>query len=206
MKPKELVEAGYDHMAEQYLASKSAGDQALLAALEDLASRLVPGANVLDLGCGAGVPATQWLAQRFVVTGVDISARQLDLARQHVPAAHFIRSDMSSLEFPPNTFDAVVALYSIIHVPRDEQPDLLNRIYSWLKPSGTFLATWAMSEWEGDEKNWEGWGAPMWWSHYDAQTNLAMLRAAGFTIAWAEPRTSGSAGETWMWALAKRDT
>ena len=34
---------------------------------------------MLDLGCGAGVPATRWLADRsFTVTGMDVSARQLE--------------------------------------------------------------------------------------------------------------------------------
>ena len=44
-----------------------------------------PGASVLDLGCGAGVPTTQELAQCFRVTGVDISARQVALAQQNIP-------------------------------------------------------------------------------------------------------------------------
>ena len=40
---------------------------------DDLAARLEPGARVLELGCGGGTPETQRLAQRFALTGVDIS-------------------------------------------------------------------------------------------------------------------------------------
>ena len=107
---------------------------------------------------------------------------------------------MTELDFPAASFDAVVAFYSIIHVPKAEQPALVSRIHRWLRPGGKFLATWAMSEWEGEDENWEGWGAPMWWSHYGADTNLALLREAGFVIQSAEARTSDD--ETWLWVLA----
>ena len=54
--------------------------------------------------------------------------------------------------------------------------------------------------------HWEGWGAPMWWSHYGQDENLDMLREAGFEIGTAEVRTSTFAGgeERWLWVLGKR--
>ncbi len=200
---KRLVEAGYDHMAEQYLAGKKTDDPVTLAALEEMARGLPDGATVLDLGCGAGVPVTRWLAGRFAVTGVDISARQLELAREQVPGATFLKADMAALDFPPATFDAVVSFYAIIHVPRGEQARLVARIHRWLKPGGAFLALWAVGEWEGTEADWEGWGAPMWWSHYGQEANLAMLQAAGFAITSAEARTHED--ERWLWVLARRE-
>jgi SAM-dependent methyltransferase len=200
---RRIVEAGYDQMAEQYLATKDAADPVLLGALERFAGLVPAGAPVLDLGCGAGVPVTRWLAERFAVTGVDVSARQLELARQHVPGGTFIKSDMTALDFPPETFAGVTAFYSIIHVPRAEQPALVARIHRWLRPGGAFLATWAVHDWEGAEADWEGWGAPMWWSHYDQAGNLALLQAAGFALPWAEVLSSG--GETWLWVLATKE-
>ena len=41
--------------------------------------------RVLDLGCGAGVPIARRLAERYKVTGVDISERQIMLVRRNVP-------------------------------------------------------------------------------------------------------------------------
>jgi hypothetical protein len=51
-----------------------------------------------------------------------------------------------------------------------------------------------------------GWGAPMRWSHYDGETNLALLREAGFATLRAEARTTrGARGdETWLWVLAQK--
>lgn len=199
MDPRQQVKAGYDRIAEQYLAAKKADDPVMLAALESLADG-VPTGSALDLGCGAGIPVTRWLAQQFATTGVDVSARQLELAREHVPDATFVQSDMTQLAFPSGSFDIVVAFYAIIHVPREEQLALVSRIHGWLKPSGKFLATWAIDAWEGADEDWEGWGAPMWWSHYDADANLAMLRNSGFHIESAQRHTQGD--ETWLWVRA----
>jgi SAM-dependent methyltransferase len=201
-----VVEAGYDRVAERYLASKDPEDPTTLAALEELSRGFSPGAGVLDLGCGAGVPVTRWLARRFAVTGVDVSARQLELARRHIPRANLIKADMTDLSFEAESFDAVVAFHSIIHVPRAEHPALLGEIRRWLRPGGAFFATWALGAWEGEEEAWEGWGAPMLWSHHDGETNLKLLRDAGFAVERAEARTtSGARGdESWLWVLARK--
>lgn len=42
----------------------------------------------------------------------------------------------------------------------------------------------------------------MWWSHYGATENLALLRAAGFAIEVAEERSEGD--EIWLWVLARK--
>ena len=103
---------------------------------------------------------------------------------------------------PPESFDVVTAFWSIIHVPRAEQPALVNRFHGWLRPGGAFLANWALTAWEGEEEDWDGRGAPMWWSHLGAEENLAMLRAAGFAVERGE--TLGDEPERWLWVLARK--
>jgi 2-polyprenyl-3-methyl-5-hydroxy-6-metoxy-1,4-benzoquinol methylase len=105
------------------------------------------------------VPVTRWLAHRgFAVTGVDVSAKQLELARTYVPDGTFLKADMTELVFGPESFDAVVAFHSIIHVPRTEHPALLESIHRWLEPGGALLATMTVTNYEGREEDWEGWG------------------------------------------------
>jgi 2-polyprenyl-3-methyl-5-hydroxy-6-metoxy-1,4-benzoquinol methylase len=100
------------------------------------------GGAVLDIGCGCGVPlARDLVASGYAVTGVDLSAVQIRRARQLVPTARFLHADATQLRFPSSTFDAVVSLYALIHVPLDEQPPLLDRVGGWLRPGGWFLAT-----------------------------------------------------------------
>ena len=197
---KRLVAAGYDQIADDYLAGKAPLGAATEALLRGLTAGLRPEARVLDLGCGAGVPVTRWLASRHRVVGVDFSARQLALARELVPGAALVRADMGALAFAPGSFDAVVSCYAIIHLPREEHPALLASIARWLKQGGRFLATWPLTDWEGREENWLDWGAPMWWSHHDEATNLRLLREAGFAIERSEVREGA---ERWLWALCR---
>lgn len=200
--PRELVRDGYDLIAGNYLATKDAEDPVLPDFLGQLVSGLPPDGLALDLGCGAGVPATAFLSKRCHTIGLDFSPAQLTLAEQLVPDATFVLGDMTELDFPSGSFDVVCALWSIIHVPRDQQPRLLQDVFDVLKPGGKFLATCALSDWEGEDPDWNGWGARMWWSHFGAEENLRMLRAAGFLILKEKKLTS--VGEQWLWVLAQR--
>lgn len=153
---KDKVEAGYDAIAEHYLAwSAQIADDPRARYLDELDRRLDDNAAVLELGCGAGVPSTRELAERHDVLGVDLSQQQLDLARANVPGARFEKADMTALDFPDGQFDAVAAFYSILHVPRAEQPALIANIARWLKPGGLFLASLGVGTPDVTE-NWLG--------------------------------------------------
>ena len=95
---KQLVEKSYDRCAAAYEAARRGTAHPELGLLID---RLPEDAHLLDLGCGAGVPVAQTLAYHFAVTGVDISGEQVRRARNNVPIARFIHSDIMALEFPP---------------------------------------------------------------------------------------------------------
>ena len=202
-----LAELGYDKVAERYLAAVEAteGDPRLRF-LGELAARLPEGARVLDLGCGAGEPNARLLAQRFAVTGVDVSARQLELARRAVPDATFLHADMLEVELPAASFDAAVALYAIAHVPRERHAELLARIAGWLRPGGLFLASLGCSDEPGAiEPDWLG--APMYFASFDPATNRRLLREAGFELLHDERlamREGGGGLATFHWVLGRR--
>ena len=198
---QDQVRTGYDRIAEDYLASKSALDPEAEDLLSELLEGSAPDAPVLDLGCGAGVPVTQWLAERRQVLGVDLSRRQLALCRRYVPSAWLLQADLTDLALRDASCGSVVSMYAIIHVPREEHRSLLERVYRWLLPGGAFLATWPMNEWEGEEQDWFGWGATMWWSHFGRDANLAMLESTGFKIERAVDRHGD---ESWCWVLARK--
>ncbi len=209
--PKQLVASGYDRIAQRYLelAQRNlAGDttSARMRYLHKLLERLPTDAQILELGCGAGVPCTQMLAQHGHVTGVDISAAQIALARQHIPDATLIQSDMMTLTFPPASLDVVVAFYSIIHLPCSEQAVLIERLAAWLRPGGWFLANLGASNDPGSiEPEWLG--TAMYWSSYDAQTNLDLISQAGFTLVETDTLIDDEDGEpvSFLWILARKD-
>jgi len=137
----QTVARGYDEIADRFAEwAAQIEDDPRRRFREELSARLRDGARVLELGCGAGGSDTAALAQRFRVTGVDISREQVRRARRNVPSAEFIQADMTELELPRESFDSVAAFYSFNHVPRDLLPALFARIGSWLRPRGPFLA------------------------------------------------------------------
>ncbi len=193
---KLAVAAGYDRIADVYLHWRERTPKQRITTYLDRVTELLPNsARVLDLGCGGGVPYAATLSERFDVIGVDISARQVALARRLVPGAAFLRGDMSSLAFRPGTFDAIIALYSIIHVPREEHEPLLQRLFELLQPGGRLLAVLGNNDWEGRESDWLAPGVEMYWSHFGAETNQRMVERAGFRTldAQIEPDPLGGA-------------
>jgi SAM-dependent methyltransferase len=204
---KRLVEAGYDKIAQQYLAWTKKGDSPRVRYLQPILDRLpAESAKVLDLGCGAGIPCAQILSLHAHVTGVDISAAQIALAQQHVPEATFLQADMMAVDFPPDSFDAVAALYSVIHLPRIEQGVLLSRVARWLRPHGQLLVNVGVSDDPGFiDPEWLG--APMYWSSYDAQTYLDLIRRAGFSVRSADHVSEDEDGQTvvFFWIRAEKN-
>jgi ubiquinone/menaquinone biosynthesis C-methylase UbiE len=179
--PRRIVRAGYDRVADWYLAARRVGDDADL--LPALVARLAAGDTVLDAGCGAGVPfMADLLAADLAVVGLDLSAAQLALARTRVPGAHLVHGDLTALPFADASFAGLISIYAVIHVPRTEHPAVFSEFRRVLRPGGAALLCLGAGDLPEDHDP-ESWlGAPMYWSHYDAATNLDLLDAAGFTI------------------------
>lgn len=202
--PKRLVQSGYDGLRSAYRLHHEALDPARYVPwLEDLAARLPTAGRVLELGCGDGIPAARFLSPRFEYLGVDLSPVQIELARQQVPDAAFEVGDMTRLRFDENSFDAVLALYSIIHVPLDEQPALFDSIFRWLKPGGLFLAVLGAETWTGTETDWIQPGTSMYWSHTDPATYRVWLETAGFSLLENVHIPEGNGAHTFF--LAKKN-
>jgi SAM-dependent methyltransferase len=147
--PVEMVQRGYDHLSHRYRGDEDTPAE-YTPWLTELQRRLPAGADVLDLGCGCGIPVAKTLADHgHRVTGVDLSEVQIDRARQLVPRATFLRADATRIAFADGAFDVVVCLYTLIHMPLDTQPQLLNRIAAWLRPGGVLLATTGSQPWTG---------------------------------------------------------
>jgi SAM-dependent methyltransferase len=199
--PKRLVATAYDAIAETYL-----GRYAVSSVREKWLGRLIEnmpaqGRDVLDLGCGAGIPVARELIGRgFSVTGVDVSTEQISRARANVPEAKFIQADMSAMAFDAECFDAIGAFYSITHIPAAEQGDLFKRIANWLKPGGVFVAslgTGASGDWIG-----EWLGATMFFSHNSEATSLTLLADAGMVVHQAEVEQQDNEEASFLWIVA----
>jgi SAM-dependent methyltransferase len=178
------VREGYDRASRAYRGDEDDAPRSGHAHwFARLARHVAPGARVLDLGCGNGVPGTRLLAERYDVTGLDLSPVQIERARELVPGARFVCGDMTAAEFAPASFDAVVAYFSIINVPVSRQAALIARVATWLAPGGWLLATVGRVAQTGIERDFRGVkGATMFWSYADVADYRAWFAAAGFAI------------------------
>jgi ubiquinone/menaquinone biosynthesis C-methylase UbiE len=103
----------------------------VLSAMKGIEAR-----NILDVGCGTGGNLT--LFNGFVV-GLDISPQALELARKRNPDAVLCRGEAENLPFKDESFDLVLALDLLEHLPDDIKG--LSEMYRVLKKGGNALIT-----------------------------------------------------------------
>ena len=122
---------------------------------EEFASYIKGGDQVLDLGCGNG-RLLHFLADRKIdYVGLDISDQLIGLASSRVGELtscsakyKFVVGDMTDLSFQDNSFDTVLAIASLYHIPSKKlRQKAFQEISRVLKPDGVFVMTyWNMWE------------------------------------------------------------
>ena len=182
-----LVRRSYDVCAEAYGASRR-GEPGI--EIRGLLGRLENGSAVLDIGCSTGLPIARYLADRCSVTGVDVSREMVRRAQENVPRGEFLCDDVMSVEFESARFDAVVAFYSIFHIPRDKHQSLFSRVREWLKPGVYLLCTLSHAGEAGYTED-DFFGVTMYWSNYGLSEYLVMLADAGFCVVDVASTSSG---------------
>jgi SAM-dependent methyltransferase len=148
---------------------------------------LIAGEEVVELGCGTGVPVGRLLSERYEYSGVDASAGMLARAREALSRAQLTCADMHTVQFSPGSLGAVIAFSSISHTPREKHAALFNSIASWLRPDGVFVGNLHYVDDPDDfVADWLG-GGPMRWSGFDGATNRELLASAGLRIVESTP-------------------
>ncbi|KAK0647035.1 S-adenosyl-L-methionine-dependent methyltransferase [Cercophora newfieldiana] len=163
---KDRLKVSYDLIAQKYNEWTAYNSSVRLTYLDHLLD-LLPSPSTepktktttplraLELGCGAGIPITSTLLSSprgipFHVTANDLSSTQIALGKEKLgddeTKVRWIQGDMTTLTFDENTFDVIIALYSLIHLPREEQKAMLGSIYKWLKPGGVVLMNFGEEE------------------------------------------------------------
>ena len=222
----ERVKASYDRIASTYNSWTKSHDKVRAKYLNEFISHLparAPGAalRILELGCGAGEPATRRLASLpgAEVVANDLSSRQIELARENAKSwgevsVRFVEgdmSDLSTLDFPAGSLDGVVGLWSIIHLPRDKQAEMFTRIAGWLKVGGVSLFNFGAKSMEAFvDEGWLAEGAWMYWSGWGEGTT-GKIEVSGMEIVLQERETEeGAKGQEveghieFLWILARK--
>jgi SAM-dependent methyltransferase len=178
----------YDTVASSYAVEARAALAAapyLCGALTLFADRVraAGGGPVADVGCGPGHITARLHELGVDAFGIDLSPAMIDLARHDHPGLRFEVGSMTDLPLADASVTALLACWSLIHVPDSEIPGVLGHFRRVLRPGGLLLVGFHVGD--GSRLRTEGYGGhPMkLYVHRRTPDRVsAWLRAAGFTI------------------------
>ena len=109
------------------------------------------GDRVLDLGCGNGKTSAALMEKGAVVTGIDFSPSAVrSCMDQFGGKGTFLEADVRALPFPDGSFDKIVSVHVIEHVPASDISKASEEIMRALREGGTlYLRCFA----EGDMRS-----------------------------------------------------
>jgi SAM-dependent methyltransferase len=132
---------GYEEAAQAFMRLRGASDIGV-ATVRKWASTLPPGASVLDLGCGDGVPLAKALIDDgFSVFGIDASPTLTAAFQSRFPRAKVRCEAVGTSDFFDRTFDGVLAVGLMFLLDAEAQRDLIRDVANALTPGGRFLFT-----------------------------------------------------------------
>jgi SAM-dependent methyltransferase len=180
----------YDAVADEYVAhifgelKDKPFDRRLLDAVVARA-----GAGVIcDLGCGPGHVARYLRERGAKVVGVDLSPGMIERARALVPDVRFEVGDMRALDVPDDAWKAIVAMYSIVHLPPASLPEVFREWRRVLAPGGVALVSFHIGTEPVHRDEWWGHEVSIDFLFFQTGEVTGALEAAGFTVESAAER------------------
>ncbi len=114
------------------------GEAAFCAALAP------PGSRVLDAGCGTGRVAIRLAELGYDVTGADLDASMLEVARERAPGLRWLQADLAGLDLQAGGeagFDLVVMAGNIVPlVAEGTESVVVERVAAHVAPGGLLVA------------------------------------------------------------------
>ena len=132
----ELTLGLYSAQAKSYVGHRPDEIDPQIAQFLDL---LIPGARILELGCGGGVDAVHIILRGFAVDPTDGVAEMAAIAEQRLTRdVRVMRFDeLATVE----AYDAVITNASLLHAPTEGLPAIYTSIWAALQPGGWHFAT-----------------------------------------------------------------
>jgi 2-polyprenyl-3-methyl-5-hydroxy-6-metoxy-1,4-benzoquinol methylase len=150
----DLVEDYFDNRASRWSAAYQNSGRAndvILGERQDLAveflsARLPQGARILDVGCGAGFGTLALVRRGYVVHGIDVAGKMVELAEKNLTEAgapaeswSFAKGGLDGDALEPGSFDGLMALGVIEY--NEDQVALLRQMAALLRPGGALVVT-----------------------------------------------------------------
>jgi ubiquinone/menaquinone biosynthesis C-methylase UbiE len=180
------IENGYNLVAAEYSREycdeldKKPFDRKMLDWLAEKVNRTGP---ICDLGCGPGQIARYFNAQEIESCGIDLSDEMVKEARRLNPDISFQKGDMLHLtNVPDDSFTAIAAFYSIIHIPREQVLDALRELKRVLRPNGILLITFHIGKDHVHRDEWWGKSLSLDFLFFEREEMKAYIISTGLTL------------------------
>jgi SAM-dependent methyltransferase len=128
----------YDTISATYDGSRSVNAELAETIIRE--AGLIPGARVLDIGCGTGnIEAALSGTIDLKVVGIDLSLGMLGEARSKVPDGNWLQADCAALPLQNETFDCALMIYMIHHLTNFRS--VIEGIYDVLRSGRLVILT-----------------------------------------------------------------
>jgi 2-polyprenyl-3-methyl-5-hydroxy-6-metoxy-1,4-benzoquinol methylase len=194
----------YDVDARAYAAAGPGVTDSVRRDIEQLAVRIGPGAQVLEIGSGGGRDAHLLESLGLRVRRTDITPGFVALLREQGVEADVLDPLVDDLGSPEGPYDAVWANASLLHVRRQNLSTVLARLAEVTRPGGVLR----VSVKEGEGAGWSTHGSvrsPRHFTYWQAPALHAVVSASGWSEVVVRAGVPGSRGETWLEVSAVRD-
>jgi ubiquinone/menaquinone biosynthesis C-methylase UbiE len=177
--------ATYDVIAEQYAVdffdelARKPFDRELL---ERFAALTPKDGQVCDVGCGPGHVARYLAGFGLDVLGLDISQSMVTVARRLNPQLDFHQGDMLRLQFADESFNGIIAFYSLIHIDRPQVPQALAELLRVLTRGGRMLVAFHAGEGEVHREEYHGQSVSFHATFFGIEEMEGFLDLAGFLV------------------------
>lgn len=173
----------YDNAHEEYLSeyrdelnNKPYDKDFLLRFIE----KIPPNGKILDIGCcSTAQQARFFVSNGFKVTSIDLSEKCIETAKINFPEIEFEQMDMTEMNFEKDSFDAVNAFYSIIHIPNDKLDGLFADMNKVLRNKGKLAISVHAGDFYGYYEENE---IPVFYRTYTEKELIDVLSNHGFKI------------------------
>lgn len=109
--------------------------------LDFFVSHLASNDCVLDIGCGTGMPISNYFIKNNIdLIGLDFSSQMIKIARDRFPQNEWVHADMRSFLLNKK-FNGIIAWNSLFHLNHNDQVITLGLISQHLKNNGVFMFT-----------------------------------------------------------------
>lgn len=193
--------AYYEAFGEEYAAQTMRID--VSDQIARFAGMLLPGARVLDAGCGAGRDLVALAAAGLDPTGLDNSPCLVRLA-ERLSGLPVALGDLCAPPYEDASFDGIWAMASLLHLERGEVTSALRALGKLLVPGGVLFAS--VKRGQGQSRDDEG----RWFTLYDELGWSRHLSEAGFEVLEVTGEAPGDRGAVgtvrpgWVSSLSRR--